>query len=231
MLKLTGVSKSFGSVKAVDEVSFTVKAGEVVGFLGANGAGKSTTLRMMAGYLRPDAGTITVAGHDTVADGVSARRVVGYLPENAPVYGEMCVEAFLDYCAGLRGLKRRERRAEVSRVSEVTSLSEVMRRRMGTLSKGYVHRVCLAQALLGAPKVLLLDEPTDGLDPRQKREVQALIRQLGQSSAVVVSSHILSEVEAMCTRVVMIARGHVVVDAPVSEVRGHLEELFAEGAE
>lgn len=229
MLELREVSKRFGAVQAVSGVSLSVSEGEVVGFLGANGAGKSTTLRMMAGYLRPDSGRVLVAGHDTVRDGVAARRLTGYLPENAPVYGEMTVRSFLEYCAGLRGVVRGERAAEVSRVASLTSLEPVLGRRVGTLSKGYVHRVCLSQSLLGGPRLLLLDEPTDGLDPMQKREVQSLIGELGRRCAIVVSSHILSEVESMCTRVVLIAGGRLRLDAPVSEVRGHLGELFETG--
>ena len=226
MLELREVSKRFGAVQAVCGVSLSVGVGEVVGFLGANGAGKSTTLRMMAGYLRPDSGCVLVGGHDTVSDGVSARRLTGYLPENAPVYGEMTVRSFLEYCAGLRGVARGGRGAEVARVASLTSLEPVLERRVGTLSKGYVHRVCLSQALLGSPRLLLLDEPTDGLDPVQKREVQSLIAELGRRCAIVVSSHILSEVESMCTRVVLIAGGRLRLDALVSEVRGHLGELF-----
>lgn len=226
MFCLEGVSKRFGTLQAVADVSLKVEAGEVLGFLGANGAGKSTTMRMLAGFLRPDAGRITVGGHDMAEEPLAAKRLVGYLPENAPVYSDLRVGDFLRYCGGLRGLRGRELAEKVTKAMALTGLEAVQKQRIGTLSKGFTHRTCLAQALLHDPAGLILDEPTDGLDPVQKREVQTLIRQMGASKAIIVSTHILEEVEAICTRVVIIAKGRVCLDKPIEAVRGHLYDYF-----
>ncbi|MBP5638757.1 MAG: ABC transporter ATP-binding protein [Victivallales bacterium] len=228
MFKLTGVSKRFGSIRAVADMSFEVNAGEVLGFLGANGAGKSTTMRMMAGYLTPDAGSITVGGHDIQENPIAAKRLMGYLPENAPVYGDMKVEDFLTFVCGLKGKRGTKLTDEVQRVLNVCKLEPVKRQRISTLSKGYTHRTCLAQALLGDPSGLILDEPTDGLDPTQKHDMQKLIQQMGHSKAIIVSTHILDEVEAICTRVIVIEHGHIKLDSPIDAVRGHLYDYFAE---
>ncbi len=229
MFKLTGICKSFGDIKAVSDMTFEVNAGEVLGFLGANGAGKSTTMRMMAGFLTPDAGTITIGGHDLAQSPISAKRLIGYLPENAPVYGDMKVEAFLAYVGGLTGMRGRKLAEAVERVLSLCKLEPVRQQRISTLSKGYTHRTCLAQSLLGDPTGLLLDEPTDGLDPTQKREMQSLIRQMGHSKAIIVSTHILDEVEAICTRVIVIEHGRIKLDSPIDAVRGHLYDSFSEG--
>ena len=228
MFKLTGVSKRFGSIRAVADMSFEVNAGEVLGFLGANGAGKSTTMRMMAGYLTPDAGSITVGGHDIQENPIAAKRLMGYLPENAPVYGDMKVEDFLTFVCGLKGKRGTKLTDEVQRVLNVCKLEPVKRQRISTLSKGYTHRTCLAQALLGDPSGLILDEPADGLDPTQKHDMQKLIQQMGHSKAIIVSTHILDEVEAICTRVIVIEHGHIKLDSPIDAVRGHLYDYFAE---
>jgi len=229
MFKLTGISKRFGAIHAVSDMSFEVNAGEVLGFLGSNGAGKSTTMRMMAGFLTPDAGIITIGGHDLSQNPIAAKRLIGYLPENAPVYGDMKVDSFLSYIGGLKGLRDKKLKDDVQRVLSLCKLDTVRRQRISTLSKGYTHRTCLAQALLGDPKGLLLDEPTDGLDPTQKREMQSLIREMGQSKAIIVSTHILDEVEAICTRVIVIEHGRVKLDSPIDAVRGHLYDSFSEG--
>ena len=229
MFKLTGICKSFGAIQAVSNMSFEVNAGEVLGFLGANGAGKSTTMRMMAGFLTPDAGTITIGGHNLAENPIPAKWLVGYLPENAPVYGDMKVEAFLSYIGGLKGMRGGKLTEDVERVLSLCKLEPVRRQRISTLSKGYTHRTCLAQSLLGDPKGLLLDEPTDGLDPTQKREMQSLIREMGHSKAIIVSTHILDEVEAICTRVIVIDHGRIKLDSPIEAVRGHLYDSFSEG--
>ena len=229
MFKLTAISKRFGAIQAVSDMSFEVNAGEVLGFLGANGAGKSTTMRMMAGFLTPDTGTIAIGGHDLAQNPIAAKKLIGYLPENAPVYGDMKVDSFLSYIGGLKGLRGSKLDDDVKRVLSLCKLEPVRRQRISTLSKGYTHRTCLAQALLGDPKGLLLDEPTDGLDPTQKREMQSLIRQMGQSKAIIVSTHILDEVEAICTRVIVIDHGRIKLDSPIDAVRGHLYDSFSEG--
>ena len=229
MFKLTAISKRFGAIQAVSDMSFEVNAGEVLGFLGANGAGKSTTMRMMAGFLTPDTGTIAIGGHDLAQNPIAAKKLIGYLPENAPVYGDMKVESFLSYIGGLKGLRGGRLDDDVQRVLSLCKLDPVRRQRISTLSKGYTHRTCLAQALLGDPQGLLLDEPTDGLDPTQKREMQSLIRQMGQSKAIIVSTHILDEVEAICTRVIVIDHGRIKQDSPIDAVRGHLYDSFSEG--
>ena len=229
MFKLTAISKRFGAIQAVSDMSFEVNAGEVLGFLGANGAGKSTTMRMMAGFLTPDTGTIAIGGHDLAQNPIAAKKLIGYLPENAPVYGDMKVDSFLSYIGGLKGLRGGKLSDDVQRVLSLCKLNPVSRQRISTLSKGYTHRTCLAQALLGDPKGLLLDEPTDGLDPTQKREMQSLIRDMGRSKAIIVSTHILDEVEAICTRVIVIEHGRVKLDSPIDAVRGHLYDSFSEG--
>lgn len=224
MISVRGVVKSFGRVRAVSGVSFEVGGGQVVGLLGANGAGKTTTIRMITGYLPPDEGSVAVAGHDTVNDSLGARRSVGYLPESAPVYGEMSVDGFLHFRGRLYGLARPKRREAVDRVLERCDLREVRRRRVGHLSKGFRQRVGLAAAMLHDPPVLVLDEPTNGLDPRQIGQARRLIRELAEDRTVLVSSHILPEVEQTCDRVIIMARGRVRVDAEPSELLDSLRE-------
>lgn len=227
LIELDGLTKRFGGFTAVDGVSFTVARGEVVGFLGPNGAGKSTTMRMLAGFITPSAGTARICGHDVVEAPVAAKRALGFLPEGAPTYPEMTVRDFLRFCARVRGCGA----AEVDRAMALTQLEGVRLQPVETLSKGFKRRVGLAQALLHDPPVLVLDEPTDGLDPNQKHEVRALIRGMAEQKAIIISTHILEEVGALCTRAIIIARGRVLADAPPAELVADgrsLEEVFRE---
>ncbi|MFA4943401.1 MAG: ATP-binding cassette domain-containing protein [Lentisphaeria bacterium] len=219
MIAVSNLMKRFGPKVAVDGVSFTVSPGEVLGFLGPNGAGKSTTMRMITGYLPPSAGTVRVGGHDIEAQPVAAKRCLGYLPENAPVYADMTVTGFLRFCAEARGLWGRERDQAVERVIDTCFLAPVRHQPIDTLSKGYTHRTCFAQTLLHDPKALVLDEPTDGLDPNQKHEVRNLIRRMGERKAIILSTHILEEVEAVCSRVIIIDRGRIVADGTPAGLR------------
>lgn len=212
MITTTHLSKRYGGNLAVDDLSFSVEPGEVLGFLGPNGAGKSTTMRMIAGFVAPSAGSVSVCGHDIERDAVAAKSCMGYLPEGAPSYGEMTVSEFLDFVADIRALsgeRRRERRAVVI---ERLGLAPVLGQIIETLSKGFRRRVGLAQALIHDPQVLILDEPTDGLDPNQKHEVRRLINELSTEKLVIVSTHILEEVHEVCTRVIIIASGRIVAD-------------------
>ena len=213
MIEVKGLVKTYGSKRAVDDVSFLVKRGEILGFLGPNGAGKSTTMKMITGYVRPDSGTALVDGVDVLEDPVSVKRKLGYLPENAPAYPEMTVQEFLGFIAEVRGYRdSTARRNQVERAIALTHLSSVRSQTIETLSKGYKQRVGFAQALLHDPPVLILDEPTDGLDPNQKNEVRMLIKSMAVEKAVILSTHSLEEVEAICTRVIIISRGKLVAD-------------------
>jgi ABC-2 type transport system ATP-binding protein len=212
MIELHGLTKRFGQITAVDGIDLSVPKGEVLGFLGPNGAGKSTTMKMVTGYLAPSAGRVSVCGHDVAADPVAAQRRIGYLPEGAPAWPDMTPTAFLDFAARARGLDAKARRTAIARAADLTSLQGVMRQPIDTLSKGFKRRVGLAQALLHDPDVLILDEPTDGLDPNQKQEVRRLIAEMSGQKAIVISTHILEEVEAICSRAVVIARGAIVAD-------------------
>jgi len=218
MIEVRNIEKAFGRVRAVRGVSFDVPRGQVAGLLGANGAGKTTTIRMITGYLPPDAGSISVDGCDTLEDSLEARRKIGYLPESAPAYAEMTAEGYLGYRARLFRLPRRERRGAVERVLERCRLQPVRRRRVGQLSKGFRQRVGLAAAMLHDPPVLVLDEPTNGLDPAQIREARTLIRDLAEDRTVLVSSHILPEIERTCDRVIIMAAGMVRADGKTSEL-------------
>jgi len=212
MIVTRELTKSFGSIKAVDRVSLTVARGEVLGFLGPNGAGKSTSMKMITGFLRPTAGEARICGFDVQDKPIEARRRLGYLPEGAPLYGDMTARAFLDFVAGARGLSGAGKRNGVGLAVERTNLAAILDQPIETLSKGFKRRVGLAQALLHDPDVLVLDEPTDGLDPNQKHEVRALIRELAPEKAIIISTHILEEVDAVCSRAVIIAGGRVVAD-------------------
>ncbi len=218
MLEIEGLTKSFGGRRAVDDLSFTVGPGEVLGFLGPNGAGKSTTMKMLAGFLRPDSGTARINGADVIGDTLAAQRQLGYLPEGAPAYGDMRVEEFLAFMADMRALTGARRSERLARVIEDVHLDAVLHQRIDTLSKGFRRRVGLAQAILHDPAVLLLDEPTDGLDPNQKHEVRKLIRGMASDKIIVVSTHILEEVEAVCTRAMIIAAGRLLVDGTPNEL-------------
>ena len=212
MIETTDLCKRYGDLKAVDGISFKVEPGEVLGFLGPNGAGKSTTMKMIAGFLTPSSGTATVCGFDVQTQAIEAKRLLGYLPEGAPSYGEMSVAGFLDFIADIRGLDGELRRRRIDDAVGRLSLSGVMAQSIDTLSKGFRRRVGLAQAILHDPKVLVLDEPTDGLDPNQKHEVRALIQAMSRDKTIIVSTHILEEVHAVCSRAIIIARGKVLAD-------------------
>lgn len=219
MVRLDRLAKRFGPVHAVEEVSFSVARGEVLGFLGPNGAGKSTTMRMLTGFIPPTAGSAAVMGFDVVRQPIEVKRRVGYLPEGAPLYGDMTAIDFLRFVAAMRGLAGEDGRAKIEAAIARTQLAEVAHRPIETLSKGFKRRVGLAQAIMHDPPVLILDEPTDGLDPNQKHGVRELIAEMAGEKAIVISTHILEEVEAICTRAVIIAHGRVVADARPDELK------------
>jgi ABC-2 type transport system ATP-binding protein len=219
MVRLDRLAKRFGPVQAVEDVSFAVERGEVLGFLGPNGAGKSTTMRMLTGFIAPSAGSASVMGHDVVREPIEVKRRVGYLPEGAPLYGDMTVLAFLRFVAEMRGLRGPEGRRRIEGAIARTQLEEAVHRPIETLSKGFKRRVGIAQAIMHDPPVLVLDEPTDGLDPNQKHGVRRLIGQMAEDKAIIISTHILEEVEAICTRAVIVARGRVVADARPDELK------------
>jgi len=218
MVEVRNLSKRFGPILAVDDVSFTVGRGEVLGFLGPNGAGKSTTMKMITGFLAPSAGTAVVCGADILADPIAAKRQIGYLPEGAPSYPDMTPLHFLEFVARVRGFSGQEAREAIGNAIECTSLGSVLAQPIDTLSKGFKRRVGLAQALLHDPPVLILDEPTDGLDPNQKHDVRKLINLLAAEKAIIISTHLLEEVDAVCTRAVVIAAGRLVADGTPAEL-------------
>jgi ABC-2 type transport system ATP-binding protein len=231
MLEIRNLTKKFGPFTAVDGVSFDVGRGEVLGFLGPNGAGKSTTMKMITGFLAPTAGTAIVAGFDIRTRPLEAKRRIGYLPEGAPAYPDMTPAAFLDFVASARGYGGAEAKRRIDAAVAHVSLAEVMYQPIETLSKGFKRRVGLAQAILHDPEVLVMDEPTDGLDPNQKHEVRELIRQMAPQKAIVISTHILEEVDAVCSRAIIVARGRIVADGTPGELEaqtasGRLEDFF-----
>jgi len=232
MIEIKGLVKTYGAKRAVDGISFSVRRGEILGFLGPNGAGKSTTMKMITGFLQPTAGTATVDGFDVVANPVQVKRRIGYLPESAPAYGEMTVQEFLSFIAEVRGFtEKTANAARVDHAIQLTHLQAVRAQSIETLSKGFKQRVGFAQALLHDPAVLILDEPTDGLDPNQKNEVRSLIKNMAVEKAVVLSTHILEEVEAICTRVIIISQGRVVADETPAQLQARqpgarLDEIF-----
>jgi ABC-2 type transport system ATP-binding protein len=211
LIDVRDVVKHYGTIRAVDGISFEVRRGDVLGFLGPNGAGKTTAMRMITGFVEPDRGSVEVAGFDIATHSLEARRRIGYLPENAPSYGEMTVQGFLEFVAAGRAVK--DRSAAIRRVASMTGLEGVLHQTIDTLSKGYKRRVGLAQALIHDPEVLILDEPTDGLDPNQKAVIQELIGRLAKDKAIVLSTHILDEAEKVCNRAVIISEGRLLVDS------------------
>lgn len=212
MIETEGLTKEYGPLRAVDDLSFRCEPGEVLGFLGPNGAGKSTTMKMITGFVSPTSGTASVCGHDIVAEPLAAKRSLGYLPEGAPSYPEMTPLGFLEFVADMRRLEGAERQTRLDEMIGQLHLEPVLHQTIDTLSKGYRRRVGLAQALLHDPPVLILDEPTDGLDPNQKHEVRALIRSMASEKLIVISTHILEEVEAVCSRAIIIAHGRILAD-------------------
>ena len=218
MIEVVEISRNFGKFQAVNNVSFQVQKSEVLGFLGPNGAGKSTTMKMLTGYLQPSSGDALICGHSVTKQSLKARAKIGYLPESAPSYGEMQVEEFLRFAGKVRGLTGGKLNSQIEKVLEDTSLQTVRKQLIETLSKGYRQRTCLAQSLLHDPPVLLLDEPTDGLDPNQKFEVRKLISQLKEDRTILVSTHILEEVEAICTRAIILSEGKIVGDGTPEEL-------------
>jgi ABC-2 type transport system ATP-binding protein len=218
LIEVVGLSKNFGRLRAVRNVSFSVARGEVLGFLGPNGAGKSTTMKMITGFLEPSAGTARVCDHDIRTEPLAAKARIGYLPEGAPLYGEMTTRGFLEFIADVRGLRGRGREQRIDEVVRKIHLENVLGQRVETLSKGYKRRVGVAQAILHDPDVLIMDEPTDGLDPNQKHEVRNLIREMARDKAIVISTHILEEVDAVCARVIIIAAGTLVFSGTPREL-------------
>lgn len=231
MIEISHLSKRYGELVAVDDVSFNVQPGEVLGFLGPNGAGKSTTMKMITGFLAPTSGSVSVCGHDVESAPLAAKACMGYLPEGAPCYGEMSVRNFLEFIADVRGLAGDRRRARLDDVIARLGLQVVLEQMIETLSKGYKRRLGLAQALLHDPQVLILDEPTDGLDPNQKHEVRELISAMSKDKIIVISTHILEEVDAVCSRAIIIAAGRILADeTPKALARrapsGRLDDVF-----
>jgi ABC-2 type transport system ATP-binding protein len=231
-IQATNLQKSYGAIRALDRVSFAVDRGQVIGLLGPNGAGKTTLMKLLTGYLQPDEGDATVGGVDVVADPIAAQRKIGYLPESAPLYGEMTVQEYLQMMAELRGVPPARRRALLSDAIHATGLADRLVQPIGKLSKGYRQRVGIAQAILHRPEVLILDEPTSGLDPTQIAEIRDLIQTLARDTTILLSTHILSEVEATCERVLIIMKGRLRADARLEDLRAANAALVAieEGA-
>ena len=218
MIEVRDLVKTFGAKRAVDGITFRVDRGEVLGFLGPNGAGKSTTMRIITGFVPPTGGSVMVGGKDVSTDPVGVREQIGYLPESAPSYAEMTVAEFLNFMADVRGIRGAERERRIGEISELTALGGVEHQIIDTLSKGFRQRVCFAQALIHDPPVLILDEPTDGLDPNQKHEMREVIRRMSRDKTIILSTHILEEMEAVCTRAIIIAQGKIVMDGTPQEM-------------
>ena len=230
-IKVKSLQKSFGPIDAVRGISFDVSYGEVLGFLGPNGAGKSTTMKMITGFLEPTAGTVEVNGHDVLEDPLAVKQSIGYLPEGAPAYGEMTVKSFLNFIADIRKLTGTNRQKRIDEVVDLINIKNVIDQSIETLSKGYKRRVGLAQAILHDPKILILDEPTDGLDPNQKHEVRNLIQEMSKDKAIIISTHILEEVDAVCSRAIIIAEGDLLFDGTPKELiaksdQGNIDHAF-----
>jgi len=219
MIQVQNLRKEFGPKVAVNGISFTVEKGEVLGFLGPNGAGKSTSMRMITGFIPPTEGSIKIGNFDMLENPIPAKKLIGYLPENAPSYNDMSVQGFLNFTAELRGLRGDAKKKAVGRVIEMCFLESVRHQSVETLSKGYRHRTCFAQSIIHDPEVLILDEPTDGLDPNQKHEVRGLIKKMGETKAIIFSTHILEEVEAVCSRAIIIDRGTIVANGTPRDLK------------
>lgn len=230
MIEVKELRRSFGPIVAVDGISFNVEKGQVLGLLGPNGAGKTTAMRMLACFLIPDNGTATVCGYDILSQAVEVRRSLGYLAENSPAYSEMTVGSFLSFVCDARQIKGNDRKRALDRIVPMCSIESVYHQTIETLSKGYMRRVGLAQALIHDPQVLILDEPTDGLDPNQKHEVRQLINNMSKDKCIVVSTHILEEVEAVCSRTIIISKGRILVDSTPQQLKQEhncsLDEVF-----
>ncbi len=222
MIEVKNLSKSYGPVEAVRSISFQVNQGEVIGFLGPNGAGKSTTMKVMTGYLPPNEGTVVVGGKDILEDALPVRQQIGYLPESTPLYSDMITYDYLEFVAAMRGISAEDRPARIRAMTNACGLHDVLAKRVDALSKGYKQRVGLAQAMIHNPPILILDEPTSGLDPNQIVEIRELIREIGRERTVVLSTHILSEVQASCDRVIIIDNGTLVADGTPEELRSSL---------
>ena len=233
LVEVKSLDKKFGTIHAVKDLSFSVKKGEVLGFLGPNGAGKSTTMKMITGFLEPTSGTVSVCGYDILEEPIQVKEKIGYLPEGAPSYGEMTVKNFLDFIADIRGMKGKEKESRVDEIIKKINLESVRNQTIDTLSKGFKRRVGVAQALMHDPEVLIMDEPTDGLDPNQKHEVRTLIKEMAAHKAIVISTHILEEVDAICTRAIIIASGELLFDGTPEELlaksdSGRMDDVFRE---
>ena len=231
MIEVSHLTKQYGNHLAVDDVSFTVADGQICGLLGPNGAGKSTIMNILTGYLSATSGQVTVAGHPLPEEADAAKACVGYLPEQPPLYPEMTVQEYLTFAAELKGVKKAERKEQVCRAARRTGLEAVLPRLIRSLSKGYKQRVGIAQALLGSPRLIILDEPTVGLDPAQVIEIRKLIRELGRTHTVILSSHILSEVQAVCQQILILSKGHLAAAGSLEELTAggkNLEQVFLE---
>lgn len=216
MIEVSNVSRVFGTFRAVNDVSFSIPTGQIVGLLGPNGAGKTTTMRMITGFLKPTSGTIKIDGTDITENPVESKRKIGYMPESAPLYGDMIVDDYLRYIARMQ---QQDENVKVPLLCRECGLEEVMHKNIGELSRGYRQRVGLAHALMNDPEILILDEPTSGLDPNQVEDVRALIKEIGKTRTVIISTHILSEVEMLCSRVIIISGGKLVADSPTDQLR------------
>ena len=230
MISIKQLKRSFGHITAVDDISFDVEKGEVLGFLGPNGAGKSTTMKMLACFLKPDSGTAQICGYDIIKDPINVRKSIGYLAENVPLYNEMTVGSLLNFVCDTRMICGSKRKKALDRIVPMCSIDSVYHQSIETLSKGYRRRVGLAQAMLHDPQVLILDEPTDGLDPNQKHEVRQLITKMAKDKCIIISTHILEEVEAVCSRTVIISRGRIIADSTPEKLKAKyncsLDEVF-----
>jgi ABC-2 type transport system ATP-binding protein len=230
VIEVQALDKRFDQIHAVRCVSFNVSQGEVLGFLGPNGAGKSTTMKMIAGFLEPTSGTVVVCGNDVLEEPIKVKQVIGYLPEGAPLYGEMTVYRFLDFVADIRGLNGNDKQKRIDETIKIINIESVVNQTIETLSKGFKRRVGLAQAIIHDPEVLILDEPTDGLDPNQKHEVRTLIKEMAKDKAIIISTHILEEVDAVCSRAIIISSGQILFDDTPEELHDQSENRNIEEA-